>query len=71
VKQKLGSIEEYNEDDIDIATYFDKTSRCSEDISNIYSNAKTVSLRDGDSFKNFEEAEAHIRCFAEHKGFKI
>ncbi|CAG8630700.1 8649_t:CDS:2, partial [Cetraspora pellucida] len=70
VKQKLGSMEEYNEDDIDIATYFEETSCCSEDISNIYSNAETVSLRDGDSFKNFEEAEAHVRRFAKHKGFK-
>ncbi|CAG8712021.1 15321_t:CDS:2, partial [Cetraspora pellucida] len=26
VKQKLGSMEEYNEDDIDIATYFEETS---------------------------------------------
>ncbi|CAG8769067.1 18440_t:CDS:2, partial [Racocetra persica] len=51
--------------------YFEETSRCSEDISNIYSNAETVSLRDGDSFKNFEEAEAHIWHFAKHKGFKV
>ncbi|CAG8653022.1 31755_t:CDS:2, partial [Racocetra persica] len=70
IKQKLGFMKKYNEDDIDIATYFEETSCCSEDISNIYSNVETVSLRDGDSFKNFEHINLS-RPLRDNSGFHV
>ncbi|CAG8467433.1 1795_t:CDS:2 [Racocetra persica] len=51
-------MEKHNEDDIDISTYFEET-YCNETINNIFKDPEPVSLKKGDSFDNFEEAESH------------
>ncbi|CAG8794789.1 686_t:CDS:1, partial [Cetraspora pellucida] len=48
-----------NEDDIYIEMYFEETSHCSENLSNILTNAEPVSLKEGDSFNSFKDAEFH------------
>ncbi|CAG8786312.1 20675_t:CDS:1, partial [Racocetra persica] len=52
-------MEKHNKDDIDISTYYKKT-YCNETINNIFKDPEPVSLKKGDSFDDFEEAESYI-----------
>ncbi|CAG8781095.1 30814_t:CDS:2, partial [Racocetra persica] len=62
---------DHSKDDLDITEYFDKSFYCNKDISNITNNIESVSLKKGDSFDDFDEAEFYICRFSESKGFKI
>ncbi|CAG8741786.1 28159_t:CDS:2, partial [Racocetra persica] len=62
---------DHSEDDLDITEYFDESFHCNEDISNITNNIESVSLKEGDSFDDFDEAEFYVHRFSESKGFKI
>ena len=62
---------ELNEDDVDLTTYFEEITCCSEDINHTYNNPEPVTLREGNSFNTFDDAELHVRRFAEYKGFKV
>ncbi|CAG8668164.1 6094_t:CDS:2, partial [Racocetra persica] len=68
-------MEDFNKSDVNLTTYFEEITRCSEDvndtINDMYNNPELVSLKVGDSFNTFDDAETHICRFAEYKGFKI
>ncbi|CAG8816780.1 1703_t:CDS:2, partial [Racocetra persica] len=54
------------EDDLDITEYFDESFYCNEDISNITNNIESVSLKEGDSFDDFDKAK-----FYNNNGFRV
>ncbi|CAG8533987.1 23124_t:CDS:2, partial [Gigaspora rosea] len=62
---------EYNDDDIDIAEFFEESFQYNEDINASNIDVEQISLKEGDFFTDFDEAELRIQQFAEYKGFKI
>ncbi|CAG8442591.1 4562_t:CDS:2 [Cetraspora pellucida] len=62
---------EHSEDDFDITGYFEESFHFTEDINDITKDIEVISLKEGDSFDNFDEAELYIHRFAEYRGFKI
>ncbi|CAG8632418.1 3412_t:CDS:2, partial [Gigaspora rosea] len=66
----IAIIANFSKDDIDLTTYFEEITSCSKNITDIHGNLEPVSLKEGDSFNNFDEAELHVHRFAEFKGFK-
>ncbi|CAG8811584.1 8451_t:CDS:2, partial [Cetraspora pellucida] len=62
---------EHSEDDFDITEYFKESFHFTKNINDITKDIEVISLKEGDSFDNFDEAKLHIRRFAEYRGFKI
>ncbi|CAG8812700.1 16859_t:CDS:2, partial [Racocetra persica] len=50
-------MKDFNEDDIDLTTYFEEIIYCSESINDIHNNLEPVSLKKDDLFNTFDEAE--------------
>ncbi|CAG8524721.1 15078_t:CDS:2 [Cetraspora pellucida] len=59
---------DYSEGEIDFEEFF-KFSKKINNISDL--STELISLKEGDSFIDFDEAEGHIHRFAEYKEFKV
>ncbi|CAG8534643.1 25019_t:CDS:2 [Cetraspora pellucida] len=56
-------------DNIDITEYFKEF--YNKDVSDIANNIESLSLKEDDSFDDFNKAEVYIHRFSDSKGFKI
>ncbi|CAG8687036.1 11618_t:CDS:1, partial [Cetraspora pellucida] len=51
---------DFNEDDINLTIYFEEITYCSENINDTCNNSEPVSLKEDDSFDNFDDAEFYV-----------
>ncbi|CAG8522566.1 8357_t:CDS:2 [Cetraspora pellucida] len=56
----------YSKNNVDITEYFEES--YNKDVSDITNNIESLSLKEGDSFDDFDKAEAYIHRFSDSKG---
>ncbi|CAG8505302.1 4951_t:CDS:2 [Cetraspora pellucida] len=63
-------MEKFNKDDIYIKTYFEETSHCSKNLSNILTNAEPVSLKEVKTVKNEKKTRKQTILYKHSDLFK-
>ncbi|RIB14948.1 hypothetical protein C2G38_2039770 [Gigaspora rosea] len=68
---EISSNDTMDDNKINVEEYFEEVCHGNADVRELSINIVTVTIREGRSFLDFDDAEQYIRRYADFKGFKI